>query len=273
MSKNDILKDLEYLLRKVPIIYQYMPFKGAKLLLENMTIMAKNPSEFNDPYDCDLELLNFNSATRERFKNSIENINSKHKSDNLHSKIDYENLSSEKITEMYKTNAFPKFLTSVGVSCFSESGDNLLMWSHYTRSHKGVCIGFDLEKLYFSLREKKQNELALVKVNYSKEFKTVDYFKDYDLAIYHWVKTKSKIWSYEKEVRILFTNLIFDKEKKNLIDFDKNAISKIYLGSKMERDDENWIKEFCSKNISDAELYKMTKPAESFKLFPDKIEN
>ena len=92
MGKEHIQKDIERLLKEVPIIYQYMSFEGGKLLLGNMTIMAKNPAEFNDPYDCDLELLDLSSASKERSKKSIEIFNSNLSPNEKHKTIDFENL-------------------------------------------------------------------------------------------------------------------------------------------------------------------------------------
>jgi hypothetical protein len=273
MSKEDIQKDIERLLREVPVIYQYMPFEGAKMLLENMTIMAKNPVEFNDPYDCDLELLDLNSASKERSKKSIEIFNSQLSPEEQHKIIDFENLTDEKVIEMYKNYALPNFAKTIGVACFSEKGDNSLMWSHYTRSHKGICVGFDLAKLYFSLRSLKKDELALIKVDYTNTFKPFDYFKDYNAAIYHWIRTKSDIWSYEEEVRILFTNLIFNAHNKFLFEFDKRAIAEIYLGSKMLHEEEGWIKEFSRINLEKVKIFKMTKPTHSFKLYAKEINS
>tara|TARA_R100000789_G_C2991115_1_gene146126 strand:- start:274 stop:1095 length:822 start_codon:yes stop_codon:yes gene_type:complete len=272
MSKEDILKDIERLISEVPIIYQYMPFEGAKTLLEDMTIMAKSPTEFNDPYDCDLELLDFSSASKDRYRKSIENFNSNLSSDKKHRKIDFESLTDDKVIEMYKNYAFPNFAKTIGVSCFSEKGDNSLMWSHYTRSHKGICIGFDLTKLYFSLRGLKKDELALIQVKYTDSFESIDYFEDYNASIYHWISTKSNIWSYEEEVRILFTNLKFNHHQKFLFEFDKKAISEIFLGSKITVENEEWIRDFSKENLKQTKLYKMTKPKNSFKLKAKELE-
>lgn len=263
---------MEYLISEVPIVYQYMPYEGGKLLLQNMTVMVKNPSEFNDPFDCDKELLNFESSNKERFKKSIEKFNSKLKNptpkNNL---IDYDNLTKEKVIEVYKNYAFTLFLKSFGVACFSEKPDIPLMWSHYTRSHKGICIGFDITKLFESLREIKQNEIALIRVNYTKEFEKVDYFKDYNEALYHLVKTKSDIWSYEREVRLMFTNLELDESNKTILPFNKSAISEIYLGNKISEENRNWIKDFCRENLEDVDFFQMNKPSNSFTLYPKRM--
>jgi len=39
-----------------------------------------------------------------------------------------------------------KFLENSYATCFSESNDNFLMWSHYSSKHSGVCLEFSLEK-------------------------------------------------------------------------------------------------------------------------------
>jgi hypothetical protein len=31
-----------------------------------------------------------------------------------------------------------------GVICFSENWTNPVQWAHYARSHRGVCLGFDV---------------------------------------------------------------------------------------------------------------------------------
>jgi hypothetical protein len=41
----------------------------------------------------------------------------------------------------------------VGVLCFSEKYDNILMWSHYAKSHTGLCVEFSRSQyLRFALK-------------------------------------------------------------------------------------------------------------------------
>ena len=35
----------------------------------------------------------------------------------------------------------------MGILCFSEHCDDILMWSHYSDGHKGFCLEFDRERL------------------------------------------------------------------------------------------------------------------------------
>ena len=36
---------------------------------------------------------------------------------------------------------------NIGITCFSETHDNPLMWSHYTNKHKGFCVEYDIDML------------------------------------------------------------------------------------------------------------------------------
>lgn len=40
------------------------------------------------------------------------------------------------------------------MACFSENWNNSAMWYHYASAHKGICIEYDIEKL-FNLGDKK----------------------------------------------------------------------------------------------------------------------
>lgn len=53
---------------------------------------------------------------------------------------------------------------STFVACFTERIDNMLMWSHYTRSHRGFALGYD-----FSLPENAEAKEMLFPVIYSDE--------------------------------------------------------------------------------------------------------
>lgn len=267
MDKKVTIAHFQKLLQENPVIYQYSSIEGAKALLGEMTLMIKNPLTFNDPHDCDLRLINFNSIKKKTLKESIENFNS-NQPDRY---IDYKNLSIGKIKETYENLVLPNLLDTFGIACFTKNYNNSLMWSHYTYSHKGICIGFDIMKLYLSLSALRPNKLALIEVDYTEHFDSIDYFENKDEAIHQWVGTKSSIWRYEEEIRILFTDLNFNHHKKILFEFDKRAISQIILGTKMEEDDEKWIKSFCQINLPDIELYKLKKMTNSFRLKPERI--
>jgi hypothetical protein len=90
---------------------------------------------------------------------------------------------------------------NVGVLCFSEVRDSLLMWGHYTDNHKGFVIGFDSSHAFFLKRRSEQDEFGFLgKVNYQVQRPKV-VLSDTSSPV--WFQTKSSQWEYEKEWRIV----------------------------------------------------------------------
>jgi Protein of unknown function (DUF2971) len=89
------------------------------------------------------------------------------------------------------------------VICFAsseaESRDEILMWSHYSASHKGVRIGFE-----FPINK----TFSLSPIDYSVKRVAVDMSVmgfdpiSQEKAIAQSIRTKSKAWEYEKEHRL-----------------------------------------------------------------------
>ncbi len=48
------------------------------------------------------------------------------------------------VLERLQDRFMPVENSKSGVTCFSEERDNIIMWSHYANSHKGLCLGFDI---------------------------------------------------------------------------------------------------------------------------------
>ncbi|MDD2307359.1 MAG: DUF2971 domain-containing protein [Prolixibacteraceae bacterium] len=53
-----------------------------------------------------------------------------------------------------------KFLKSSYVTCFSETNDDFLMWSHYSSKHTGICIEFTMENDNMFPYERARNEYS-----------------------------------------------------------------------------------------------------------------
>lgn len=122
------------------------------------------------------------------------------------------------VTKVRDENYIPfikNFLSKLTVTCFSASGwDNHLMWSHYANSYSGICVEYDFEKMDTFIG-------FIYPVKYSNIRPTVS-LKDLGLtgfeldengdliteevninAIFSYLLTKNKCWSYEEEWRII----------------------------------------------------------------------
>lgn len=92
-------------------------------------------------------------------------------------------------------HALTTSLNKDGFLCLTKKFDNLLMWAHYTDSHKGVCLEFDITKdldtFYIPFA-----------VEYTNEYPCYDYIYDNGGAIRS-ILHKSPDWAYEEEYRIV----------------------------------------------------------------------
>jgi len=98
---------------------------------------------------------------------------------------------------------------ATGILCFSRNWDNLLLWSHYGDSHRGVCLGFDINEGVSGLNYQTD-------VLYQPNLLQIRCREDVneDLAS-RLGRTKHESWSYEQEVR-MFVHLNDPPDGKNL---------------------------------------------------------
>ncbi len=122
------------------------------------------------------------------------------------------------------------------ITCFSETPDNILMWSHYADKHSGFCVEYDFKKM-----TSQSLLLMLFPAIYSNEkpniplsmfdFNDLDNIKLSngssgipDLIIS--LLTKSNIWSYEKEWRIIGSQSMLQEQKHM-----EDIAVKVYYGA------------------------------------------
>lgn len=146
--------------------------------------------------------------------------------------------------------AYEKFLRDTGVYCLSEKNNDILMWSHYSDGHKGLCIEFDASQEDTIFWE-------ATKVVYQEEYPVVNIMdigrpEEFRKALL----TKSKHWEYEQEWRILR----FKREGGlGSYSFPPNLLIGIILGALIEQQDKNkilhWISGYPKKiNVYQARI-------------------
>ena len=173
---------------------------------------------FNDPFDCKAR-KEFEFKDDEDFINKWTPLEASQQNITIEAAHSYikEIVSNQHTKEEYiekKSKMFQKIvLQSFGVCTFSEVPDDILMWSHYADSHKGLCIIFN---------RKPNNELAFARqVDYPEndELPYINYWlgPQNQQQLDEFVKiicTKSKHWGYEKEWRLIDRPDVIDKHYK-----------------------------------------------------------
>lgn len=169
------------------MLYKYMSFNSAVLMLENLSLGFTNLEDLNDPF----EGTNFGFS-------------------------DTGSISPRNAVRVFKGHFSRKY----AVSSLTRNPLNSLMWSHYGDSHRGVVIGIDAEKcgltsneefvipaqfgelIYISTKNKNLNGVPSQKhldelresIAFTPEVK--NYLKQAFLY-------KSLEWGYEEEVRVI----------------------------------------------------------------------
>lgn len=213
-SLQDIVKKTEKWRPK--FLYRYRRFDDKEYwksdVFEGQIYMSET-SKFNDPMDC---LLYFDLSKAPQDNKLYRWLCKEH---SLKNNEVIEFLSNEeKLTEILE-----RYKEDIVCACFTESYDNLLMWSHYASSHTGFCIEYNVDKLGEMIKE---NLYPVLYTNEKPDI-TEEFCNMENNAIIKGLISKANEWSYEEEWRILRSKNSFEGSY-----YARKAINTIYLGSK-----------------------------------------
>lgn len=220
--------------------YKYTSIDTLKLILESSSLKFSKPSEFNDPFDCNLT-IDTNNSHKE-----IEDYISLVKRT--------KNLNNDQVKELRRSFHSPKKLHAItnqsisdaketfGVTCFSKKPDSILMWSHYADKHRGTCLKFNIlaDAEFF---------MTPFPVKYERKYPKYNYIRNREGTAKFLLETKSIDWEYENEIRVM-------KQGANLYSFKKAALCGIIFGANTPDADKEAIKELVDKLNFDAVIFK-----------------
>lgn len=178
----------------------------------------------------------------------------------------------------HRETAFAAFEAVRGatlIASFSEVCDSLLMWSHYTSSHKGICLEYQMDDFgmyvggvgfarldYADVRPVVTTVDALNYIGHQNFdglpcFDSARARKTFDDSLL----TKSSDWSYEKEWRLCSSG----DELPGYRIIPGLKVSAIYIGANSSRDVEEKITAAFGSNLP---IYKMMIDKREYKLVP-----
>lgn len=180
------------------VLYKYLP-PERKTYLSNGLLRFTPPSALNDPYEAlpgiSEELLKVVfSLVKKEFDEIPEGLKSLESDPSL-------------LIEYFYKQGMQKIDSTLGILSLSKRWDNPLMWSHYTESHQGLCIGFNLKHSFFDTNEnyKTNQNMTVLPVKYSdKRFLLAPERMNRQEAL-DVLHIKSLDWEYEEEVRVVAT--------------------------------------------------------------------
>lgn len=226
---------------------------------------------FNDPFDT-TPVPVINREVIIKYINSQQNISDGEKKEMCL-------MPEKKLKNIFlETIRRPNFTSDKGITCFSKTNDNILMWSHYSNKHKGICLGFDINEKnlnkFIDTDKNITNNIfnsntvyKLFTIKYSNNRPILNLFNtnpiELSMQIENMLISKSNIWEYEKEYRLIIYN------KKNIsfptgIYYNREYLKEVILGANLSINDffklYNVIKSFdinIQICIPSKEIYKL----------------
>lgn len=146
-----------------------------------------------------------------------------------------------------------KLLATLRVFCVSTKRDDILMWSHYADSHKGVCLEFDGRSPLMAHAQK---------VNYARKRVPINpYYDNTDRMFEMGMLTKSKHWAYETEWRLLRI-----EGGHGSAQFCPANLTGIILGASASQKTIDHVKNWESQRCGSLAIYQATTSDKNFEL-------
>lgn len=144
----------------------------------------------------------------------------------------------------------------VGMLCVSATGTDILMWSHYADSHRGVCFVFDGSAETFANAHP---------VNYSPRRPEVNPIKHtYEQMLDAALFTKSDHWSYEKEWR-----LVQYTRGRGVYVMPPATLVAVILGAKTSSEDRDCIRSWAAASPAQPQVLEASLSERSFEVLLD----
>lgn len=233
------------------------------------SVYIKNKKEFEKRFSKSMDKSTFDKIfnSNEWMDNLVQYIAGKYASTNevekaksdvlriLMQQLEQLNLSINKVIN--ETSRF---------ACFTEKPTNLPMWSHYADGHTGICLEYNITSIsniyitnrLFPIRyvDKLPDGTSFLVHNRLPSYSFCDYF----------LAHKLKDWSYEKEWRLIYdVGSWYLRPEDVPADFWNHGKlikfimpSKVFLGAKISRIDEDTVKQWCEKAHISIEKMKCT---------------
>ena len=224
-----------------PLLYKYCSIETAEKILSSTTVKLSSPRDFNDPFDTHFRL---EKPTQEKLRNWI----CTNYPDRPHDWLALTLTAGKRLNKGEMPHEVEQMIAKMGISCFSEIRDGILMWGHYAEHHSGICLGFRMDMLSLCLTSPfiyAEQELKLspeqsfssIPKKLRRLFVKIDYvdnlpiFKVADISEKNnakFIQQKALCWSYEKEWRIISPY----GGAGELIEFPQEVLAEIIFGVK-----------------------------------------
>lgn len=249
-----------------PPLFKFVGASRLISLLQSPKVRFTQPTELNDPFECHLTMLPDDIIAQHLVVQGGKNSKNVYFKSNTPDLDEGEVISRELL--LYRERR-----RQLGVMSLTEDPENLLMWAHYGDQHRGAVVELDVSHPSFALPTPANlNPPSLLKVLYTD--KKIVGLPDAETLL-SVLSTKSTDWAYEKEWRLIrsLTEIPEDSPGVHLVDIDRSAIKKVFLGARFDLEKLELIAEQLTAGAQKAPPILMMRvhPTE-FKLMPTPLD-
>lgn len=224
------------------ILYKYYPCNEYTFrALSEMGLWCSPASNMNDPFDCLGQLMKYEFVT----KDDIQSINTN------------EDGFIECPVNIAKNAYFQLCKSTILSHCFcslSKDPMNILMWSHYALSHRGIVVGIEIpeEALDSLYKVTYRNNLPNLKDEYFLLFinpEVIEASKIKPIPIFKYLSIKTKDWKYEAEWRFWRGN------EPDYLRYGVENLKSIYFGLRCPQETKTLVKSILRGNGVSDDIY------------------
>ena len=228
------------------MLYKYCSVNTAEKIFRDGAVLLNSAGGFNDPFEmnCQIRWPDDNELRRQ-IDQQFALLAESERAHLYANALKYKRESGDNVQE--KTSKL--LLQHVGASCFSETQESILMWSHYADEHKGVCIGFSALELLRSLWSNRVKDRSGGGI----PLKTIPCVVQYRNALPIWnagrsettgdvVATKARCWGYEREWRIFALCAAGEKQR-----FLPETFEQVIFGARIAENDRKRMARMIAK--------------------------
>ena len=268
------------ILPSVPnVMYKYRDWNEPlhKKILTKNEIFFASPYSFNDPFDLNIPFRYdklSESELRANFEKHFDLTAEPFSKLNIKAKEELKEHFIKKIVSGDKKvilnlgeHLYKKY-SNFGVFSVSTKKDNILMWSHYANSHQGFCVGFNLLNITRHTQSDQKNSFIHLEVAYQKKYpELIPNLENLNINnMFSQFMTKSILWKYEKEWRILTPN------KANFpFQVNNDSFNEIILGMRISKANKEEILEVVKRKFPNVKIYQAFKSHDKFKLNLERV--
>ena len=263
-----------------PFFYKYLDFSSASefsikkardLIIDNRLYMAR-PSEFNDPneFRAKVRATSDPVARRKWLERSAKKVHRRHGLKHIGTGRQVNAMVRERFAALQRN---PNLLSETvenlkdkyGISCFASNARSNLMWAHYGRGHRGICLQFERTRCVGFLGPAPQ-------VSYRTNLPEI-VWPDEAERILDAILSKSNEWSYEGEHRVISQHVSGDYLK-----FDGDSLSGIILGQRFEECPEDvatlrvLLETRARRGLRSPKIYRAVRSQDAYSLSCKRIE-